>query len=156
MKFTLAWLKDHLATDAPLQRITDTLTAIGLELEDVHDPSRTLAPFVVAHVLEAEPHPNADRLRVCKVATGTETVQVICGAPNARAGMKGVFAPAGVRIPGTGLELKKGLIRGEASNGMLCSAEEIGLGADHDGIMVLGADTPLGAPLKSAPSMPSP
>ena len=144
MKFTLSWLKDHLETDAPLDRITDALTAVGLELESVHDPAKDLAPFIVGHVVEARQHPNADRLRVCIVDTGTEKLQVVCGAPNARAGMKGVFAPAGSHIPGTGLDLKPGVIRGEASNGMLCSEREMGLSEAHDGIIELPPDAPLG------------
>ena len=106
MKFTLGWLREHLDTDAPLERITDTLTAIGLELEGVEDPGASLAPFRVAHVVEAERHPNADRLRACKVDAGSGVVSVVCGAPNARAGMKAVFAPPGSTIPGTGTVLR--------------------------------------------------
>jgi hypothetical protein len=108
MKFTLSWLKTHLDTDATLDQITATLTRIGLELEDVEDRGAALAPFRIARVIEAMPHPNADRLRVCTVDTGTETVRVVCGAPNARTGMKGVFAPPGTFIPGTGITLKIG------------------------------------------------
>ena len=94
MKFTLSWLKEHLETDAPLNDITDKLTALGLELEGVDDPSKQYAPFKVAYVEKAEQHPDADRLRVCIVDTGEEKVQVVCGAPNARTGMKAIFAPA--------------------------------------------------------------
>src|SRR4051812_27997096 len=112
MKFTLRWLKTHLQTDATLSQITDTLTRIGLEVEDVEDRGAALAAFHIAHVIEAVQHPNADRLRVCKVDTGDETVSVVCGAPNARAGMKGVFAAPGSFIPGTGITLKVGEIRG--------------------------------------------
>lgn len=144
MKFTLSWLKDHLDTDASLQEITDALTALGLELEDVHDPAKELAPFTIGYVVEAKQHPNADRLRVCIVDTGKEKIQVVCGAPNARAGMKGVFAPSGTHIPGTGLDLKKGVIRGEESNGMLCSERELGLSDDHEGIIDLPDDAPVG------------
>ena len=146
MKFTLGWLKEHLETDASLDEITDRLTMIGLELEGVEDKARDLAAFTVAHVVSAEKHPDADRLRVCIVDTGTEQVQVICGAPNARTGMKGVFAPAGTTIPGTGLHLKKSKIRGVESNGMLCSEREMGLSDDHEGIIDLPEDAPVGQP----------
>lgn len=147
MKFTLSWLKSHLETDADLITITDALTAIGLELESVEDRAAALAPFTVGHVIEASPHPDADRLRVCRVQTGSGEVQVVCGAPNARTGMKGVFAPTGSHIPGTGLDLKKGTIRGVDSNGMLCSIREMGLGEDHDGIIELPEDAEVGAPV---------
>jgi phenylalanyl-tRNA synthetase beta chain len=146
MKFTLGWLKAHLETDASLQQITDKLTALGLELEGVEDRAKALAPFTVAYVVEAKPHPDADRLRVCVVDTGAEKVQVVCGAPNARTGMKGVFARAGLTIPGTGLLLKSGNIRGQASNGMLVSEREMGLSDEHDGIIDLPDDAPIGAP----------
>ena len=146
MKFTLSWLKQHLDTTASLKEICDAVTAIGLELESVDDRAAKLAPFIVGHVVEARKHPDADRLRVCIVDTGKEQVQVVCGAPNARTGMKGVFARAGLTIPGTGLALKAGSIRGQASNGMLCSAREMGLSDEHDGIIDLPADAPIGAP----------
>ncbi|UCH75139.1 MAG: phenylalanine--tRNA ligase subunit beta [Rhodospirillales bacterium] len=146
MKFTLSWLKDHLETDASLGEITDALTALGLEVEGVHDPAKDLAAFTVGYVVEAKKHPNADKLSLCIVDTGTEKVQVVCGAPNARTGMKGVFAPAGTYIPGTGLDLKKGVIRGEESNGMLCSEREMGLSDEHQGIIELPEDAPVGAP----------
>ncbi len=144
MKFTLSWLKDHLDTGAPVSEIAARLTALGLEVESVTDPAEKLAPFIVGHVVEAKPHPNADRLRVCIVDTGRERVQVVCGAPNARTGMKGVFAAVGSHIPGTALDLKKGVIRGVESNGMLCSAREMGLSDEHDGIIELPADAPIG------------
>jgi phenylalanyl-tRNA synthetase beta chain len=146
MKFTLSWLKQHLDTTASLKEICDAVTAIGLELESVDDRAAKLAPFIVGYVVEAKKHPDADRLRVCIVDTGKEQVQVVCGAPNARTGMKGVFARAGLTIPGTGLALKAGSIRGQASNGMLCSAREMGLSDEHDGIIDLPADAPVGAP----------
>ncbi len=146
MKFTLSWLKDHLETDASLDEITDALTALGLELEEVHDPAKDLEAFTVGYVVEAKQHPNADRLRVCIVDTGKEKIQVVCGAPNARTGMKGVFAPAGTHIPGTGVDLKKGVIRGEESNGMLCSEREMGLSDAHEGIIDLPEDAPVGEP----------
>ncbi|NOT40302.1 MAG: phenylalanine--tRNA ligase subunit beta, partial [Alphaproteobacteria bacterium] len=135
MKFTLSWLKDHLDTDVPVEKIADTLTAIGLEVESVHDKAKDLSAFTVAFVVSAEKHPNADKLQVCIVDTGKEKLQVVCGAPNARAGMKGVFAHAGVTVPGTGLELKKSSIRGVESNGMPCPEREMGLSQEHDGII---------------------
>ena len=144
MKFTLGWLRTHLDTDAPLDRITDALNAIGLEVEGVQDRAAKLAPFRIARVIEAVPHPNADRLRACKVDAGDGIVSVVCGAPNARTGMTGVFAPPGSFIPGTGITLKVGEIRGVSSAGMLLSAREMGLGEDHDGIMDLPADAPVG------------
>ncbi|HET6161541.1 MAG TPA: phenylalanine--tRNA ligase subunit beta [Dongiaceae bacterium] len=144
MKFTLKWLNQHLDTDADVATIARTLTMIGLEVEGIEDRARDLAPFTIGYVVEAVQHPNADKLRVCKVDTGKDIVQVVCGAPNARTGMKGVFAPVGSFIPGTKLDLKKGVIRGVDSNGMLCSMREIGLGQDHDGIIDLAADAPVG------------
>jgi phenylalanyl-tRNA synthetase beta chain len=146
MKFTLSWLKAHLDTDATLDQITGTLTRIGLELEDVEDRGAALAPFRIARVIEAVQHPNADRLRVCTIDTGSDTVRVVCGAPNARTGMKGVFAPPDTFIPGTGITLKVGEIRGVRSAGMLVSERELGLGEDHAGILDLPDDAPVGVP----------
>ena len=146
MKFTLSWLKTHLDTDATLGQITATLTRIGLELEGVEDRGAALAPFRIAHVIEAVQHPNADRLRVCTIDTGSDTVRVVCGAPNARTGMKGVFAPPDTFIPGTGITLKVGEIRGVRSAGMLVSERELGLGEDHAGILDLPEDAPVGVP----------
>ena len=146
MKFTLSWLKTHLVTDAPLDRITDTLTQIGLELEGVANAGAPLADFRIAHVVETVPHPNADRLRICTVDTGAGVVSVVCGAPNARTGMKAVFAAPGSVIPGSGVALKVGEIRGVKSAGMLLSAREMGLGDDHAGIVDLPADAPVGVP----------
>jgi phenylalanyl-tRNA synthetase beta chain len=150
MKFTLSWLKDHLDTEASLEQISDALTDLGLEVEEVSDPAARLGAFRIARIIEAVPHPDADRLRLCRVevhdqATGTEEVQVVCGAPNARTGLVGVFAPVGTHIPGTGVDLKPGVIRGQASNGMMCSERELELSEDHDGIIELPADAPLGA-----------
>ncbi len=144
MKFTLSWLKEHLDTDASLDEITDRLSMLGLEVEEVDDRAAALAPFVIGEVVEAKQHPNADRLRVCMVDAGDGPVQVVCGAPNARAGLKGVFAPAGTHVPGTDLLLKKSSIRGEESNGMLCSEREMGLSDDHQGIIELPDDAPVG------------
>ncbi len=146
MKFTLSWLRAHLDTDASPAAIGATLTRIGLELESITDRGAVLAPFRIAHVIEAVPHPNADRLRACRVETGDGIVSVVCGAPNARTGMKAVFAPPGSFIPGTGITLKTGEIRGVVSAGMLLSAREMGLGEDHSGIVDLPEDAPVGAP----------
>jgi phenylalanyl-tRNA synthetase beta chain len=146
MKFTLSWLTRHLETDADLATITRTLTAVGLEVEAVEDRRVELAPFVVARVLSADRHPDADRLKVCLVDAGQGPVKVVCGAPNARAGMLGVFAAAGTTIPRNGLLLKPSVIRGQESNGMLCSAYEMGLSDDHEGIIDLPADAPVGVP----------
>ncbi|TWT15104.1 phenylalanine--tRNA ligase subunit beta [Reyranella sp. CPCC 100927] len=146
MKFTLSWLKEHLDTTASVAEIQRTLTMLGLEVESVEDRAAKLEGFITAHVLEAVQHPNADKLRVCKVDTGSGIVQVVCGAPNARTGMKGVFAPSGAHIPGTGLDLKPSKIRGVDSNGMLCSERELELSEDHAGIIDLPADTPIGLP----------
>ena len=146
MKFTLSWLKTHLDTGAPVAAIGATLTRIGLELEGIEDPSAAIAGFRIAHVVEAVQHPNADRLRVCRVDTGEGIVSVVCGAPNARTGMKGVFAPPGSFIPGTNVTLRVGEIRGVQSAGMLLSAREMGLGDDHSGIVDLPAEAPVGVP----------
>lgn len=146
MKFTLNWLKEHLDTNASLNEITDALTSLGLEVEGVTDFAAQLSPFKVAKILEATQHPQADRLRVCKVDTGTEQLQIVCGAPNARAGISVVLAPIGAVIPTNGLVIKKSAIRGVESNGMLCSAEELGLGVDGEGIVELSGEPKLGSP----------
>jgi phenylalanyl-tRNA synthetase beta chain len=147
MKFTLSWLKDHLETDASLDTIAETLTRIGLEVEGVEDKAKALAGFTIARVLDAKQHPNADKLRVCMVDTGTGApVQVVCGAPNARTGMTSVFSPPGTYIPGKNITIGKGVIRGVESAGMLCSAAELQLSEDHDGIIDLPADAPVGEP----------
>ncbi|HXL48187.1 MAG TPA: phenylalanine--tRNA ligase subunit beta, partial [Xanthobacteraceae bacterium] len=146
MKFTLAWLKEHLDTEVPLAAIVDKLTMIGLEVESVADRGKVLAPFTIARVISAEQHPNADRLRVCMVDTGAgESVQVVCGAPNARAGMKGVFVPPGAFIPGKNMTLGIGKIRGVESRGMLVSEFELQISDDHEGVIELPADAPVGA-----------
>ncbi|MEX1179940.1 MAG: phenylalanine--tRNA ligase subunit beta [Cucumibacter sp.] len=146
MKFTLNWLKEHLETVASASEIAEKLTMIGLEVEGVEDRGALLNPFIVASVLSAEKHPNADKLKICTVDPGSGApVKVVCGAPNARAGMKGVFAPPGTWIPGTGFVLEKGIIRGEESNGMLCSGRELMLSDDHTGIIEVPADAPIGA-----------
>jgi len=148
MKFTLSWLKDHLDTDEPLQKLADRLTMIGLEVENIEDKAQQLKPFTIARVISAEQHPNADRLRVCMVDTGNGAapVQVVCGAPNARAGLVSVFSAPGTFIPGKNITLGIGSIRGVESRGMLCSAAELQISDDHEGIMELPADAPLGKP----------
>ncbi len=152
MKFTLSWLRDHLDTTASVDEIAYALTDLGLEVEEVSNPAEKLGAFRICRVIEAVQHPNADRLRLCRVATypdgpegRMEEVQVVCGAPNARTGLVGVFAPVGTHVPGTGVDLKPGVIRGVESNGMLCSEREMELGDDHDGIIDLPEDAPLGA-----------
>ncbi|VAV88055.1 Phenylalanyl-tRNA synthetase beta chain, partial [hydrothermal vent metagenome] len=138
MKFSLSWLKAHLDTDASITEITDKLTAIGLELEGLENPADALKPFRIAKVIEAGPHPNADKLQLLKVDDGsTEHWQVVCGAPNAKAGMIGVFGPPGTYIPGSDFTLKPAKIRDVESFGMMCSAKELELGDDHDGIIEL-------------------
>ncbi|WP_394730134.1 phenylalanine--tRNA ligase subunit beta [Altererythrobacter sp. GH1-8] len=145
MKFSLTWLKDHLETDALPKEIADTLNAIGLEVEGLEDPAEKLAGFRVAKVLTAAPHPDADKLQVLTVDTGDgDPLQVVCGAPNARAGMKGVLGLPGAVVPANGMELRKSAIRGVESNGMMCSVRELELGDEHDGIIELPDDAPVG------------
>jgi phenylalanyl-tRNA synthetase beta chain len=147
MKFTLSWLKQHLDTDATLDQIVEKLTMIGLEVEHVEDRARTFAPFKVVEVISAVQHPNADRLRVCMVDTGDGApIQVVCGAPNARGGMKAVLGRPGTYIPGKDITLGVGKIRGVESHGMLISGAEIKFNDDHDGIIEMPADAPVGTP----------
>jgi phenylalanyl-tRNA synthetase beta chain len=144
MKFSLSWLRTHLDTDASLETITTTLSSIGLEVEAVEDKA-SLAPFVTARIIEAVQHPNADRLRACRVDIGDgRELSVVCGAPNARTGLHVVFAPPGAVIPGSGMTLKVGEIRGVKSAGMLVSFRELALGDEHDGIIELPGDAPVG------------
>jgi len=150
MKFTLSWLKEHLETEADAATIADALTNIGLEVESVEDKAAALKDFIVGYVVSAEKHPNADKLKLCMVDTGSETVQVVCGAPNAHTGMKGVFARAGVVIPASNEVLKIGTIRGVESRGMLCSERELLLSEEHTGILELPADAKVGAPAAQA------
>jgi len=146
MKFTLSWLKEHLETQAHLEEIVETLTRIGLEVEAVENAAEKLKPFTIAQVLTAAPHPQADKLQVLTVDAGTgEAIQVVCGAPNARAGMKGVFGAPGAYVPGSDLTLKVAAIRGVESRGMMCSVRELELGEEHDGIIALADDAPVGA-----------
>src|SRR3954447_18730599 len=146
MKFSLSWLKEHLETDASAEAIAERLTNIGLEVEELSNPAEALAPFTVARVLTAEKHPQADKLQVLTVDAGTgEQIQVVCGAPNAHAGMLGVFGPPGAYVPGSDLTLKVAAIRGVESRGMMCSSRELELGDDHSGIIELPSDAPVGA-----------
>ena len=144
MKFTVDWLKEHLDTQATLDQIVEKLTMVGLEVEKVTDRAEGLETFVVGYVVEAKQHPNADRLRVCQVDTGTEKVELVCGAPNAKTGMKGAFAPGGSYIPGTNITLKPTEIRGVMSNGMLLSEREMGISDEHDGIIELDENAKIG------------
>jgi phenylalanyl-tRNA synthetase beta chain len=146
MKFTLSWLKDHLETDATLDEIVEKLTMIGLEVEDVDDRAK-FQPFTIAKVVSAEQHPDADRLRVLKVDKGDgNLIQVVCGAPNAREGLIGAFAGPGTYVPGIDVTLSVGNIRGVESHGMMCSERELQMSDEHDGIIDLPADAPVGTP----------
>jgi phenylalanyl-tRNA synthetase beta chain len=144
MKFSLSWLKEHLDTDADIPAVADCLNRIGLEVEGIENPADALSAFRIARVISAAPHPQADKLQVLSVDAGGEPLQVVCGAPNARAGMLGVFGPAGAVIPANGMLLKVAAIRGVESNGMMCSIAELELGDDHDGIIELPDDAPVG------------
>ena len=144
MKFTLNWLHDHLDTDASLEAIVDTLTLIGLEVEELVDPSALFENFEVAEILAMEPHPDADKLQICTVKSGSGEQKLVCGAPNARAGLKGILAQQGAVIPSNGMVLGKAKIRGVESNGMMCSGAELGLSGDHDGIIELDAGMKIG------------
>ncbi len=156
MKFTFGWLKEYLETDASLEEIVDALNIIGLEVDSVTDPGAALAAFRVGRIIESKPHPDADRLKVCRVETAGGEVQVVCGAPNARTGLVGVFAPPGTHIPGTGLDLKTGRIRGVESAGMLCSERELEISDDHEGIIELPQDIPVGTPAAEALGLDDP
>ena len=145
MKTTLSWLKTHLDTEATIGEIVERLVMLGHDVDGVDDPAKALAGFKVARIVSAEQHPNADRLRVCVVDAGDGEVQVVCGAPNARTGMRGVFGPAGITVPRNGKKLEESTIRGVASRGMLMSAYELALSDDHEGIIELADDAPVGA-----------
>src|SRR6478672_5417028 len=144
MKFPLSWLKDHLETDASAEAIAERLTNIGLEVEGLTNPAESLAPFKVARVLTAERHPQADKLQVLTVDAGNGPLQIVCGAPNARAGLVGVLGSPGATVPANGMVLKVAAVRGVESRGMMCSSRELGLGDEHDGIIELPADAPVG------------
>jgi phenylalanyl-tRNA synthetase beta chain len=150
VKLTLSWLKEHLETDASVADIVAKLNSIGLEVEGVTDPGAALKDFIVGEVITADKHPNADKLRLCTVSTGAENLQIVCGAPNARAGIKVVLARPGTVIPVSGDTLKVGTVRGVESRGMMCSARELLLGEDHDGIIELNADAQPGAAVAAA------
>ncbi|MDG2522391.1 phenylalanine--tRNA ligase subunit beta [Caulobacter segnis] len=150
MKFTLSWLKDHLETDATISQVVDAMTMAGLEVEHVTDPATKLAPFTVAKIVEAVQHPNADRLRVCQVDTVDGRKEIVCGAPNARAGLTTIYAPIGAYVPGLGVTLVEKPVRGVVSNGMLCSASELEAADESDGIMELPDSLAVGTPAVDA------
>ena len=146
MKFTLSWLKEHLDTTAEVDAVAEAMTMAGLEVEEVHDPVAALAPFTVARIVSAERHPNADRLQVCQVDTVDGLKEIVCGAPNARAGLTTIYAPIGAYVPGLGVTLVEKPVRGVVSHGMLCSAAELQLSAESDGILELADDLQVGQP----------
>ena len=146
MKFTLSWLKDHLDTDAGVDAVAEAMTMAGLEVEEVHDPIAALAPFTVARIVSAARHPDADRLQVCQVDTVDGMKEIVCGAPNARAGLTTIYAPIGAYVPGLDVTLVEKPVRGVVSHGMLCSAAELELADDSDGILELDDDLEVGAP----------
>lgn len=146
MKFTLSWLKEHLETDAEVADVAGAMTMAGLEVEEVHDPIAALAPFTVARIVSAERHPNADRLQVCQVETVDGMKEIVCGAPNARAGLTTIYAPIGAWVPGLGVTLVEKPVRGVISHGMLCSASELELADESDGILELADDLAVGTP----------
>jgi phenylalanyl-tRNA synthetase beta chain len=156
VKFTLSWLRDHLDTTATIDQIVEGLIGVGLEVEEVTDKTKLLAAFRVAYVKEAIKHPNADKLKLCMVETEQGVIQVVCGAPNAHTGMKGIVALPGTFIPGTGLMLEKGVIRGSESQGMLCSERELLISQEHDGIIDLEGDWPIGTPAAKALGLDDP
>ncbi|WOI53284.1 phenylalanine--tRNA ligase subunit beta [Parvularcula sp. LCG005] len=147
MKFTLSWLKKHLQTEASLDDIAKTMVKVGLEVEEIENPADRLSAITVGHVVAAEPHPDADKLQICTVETKDGAMQIVCGAPNARKGIKVAYAPVGTYIAGLDITLSKAKIRGVESLGMLCSSRELEVGEDHDGIMELPADATVGTPL---------
>lgn len=156
MKFTLSWLKDHLETVSDLDAVAAKLTSLGLEVEGVEDPAKMLKGFVVGEVVACARHPDADRLQVTTVDTGTEKLQVVCGAPNCRLGLKTVFAPSGSNIPGLGITLSKTKIRGQESNGMLCSEKELCLSDESNGIIELPDHAPVGGEAAKALGLTDP
>jgi len=150
MKFTLSWLEEHLATDASVAQVVEAMTMAGLEVEHVEDPAGKLAAFSVARIVEAVQHPNADRLRVCQVDTKDGRKEIVCGAPNARAGLATIYAPIGTFVPGSGITLEPRAVRGVVSNGMLCSAAELETAEESDGILELSDDLAIGTPAAEA------
>src|SRR5471030_1251077 len=149
MKFTLSWLKTHLDTAATVAEVAEAMTMAGLEVEHVEDPGAKLGAFSVAKIIEAVQHPNADRLRVCQVETKDGMKEIVCGAPNARAGLTTIYAPIGAYIPGSGITLEPRAVRGVVSNGMLCSAAELETAEESNGILEL-SDLPVGTPAAQA------
>ena len=156
MKFTLSWLKEYLDTTATLEQIVDGLIGVGLEVEEIDDKTKMLAPFKVAYVVEAAKHPNADKLRLCKVETDSGIIQVVCGAPNARTGMKAIIALPGAVIPSSGETLELGMIRGSESQGMMCSERELLISQEHDGIIEVSSDWAVGTPAVTALGLDDP
>ena len=146
MKFTLSWLKDHLDTSADVNAVAEAMTMAGLEVEHVENPAAKLARFTVAKIVSAERHPNADKLQVCQVETRDGRLEIVCGAPNARAGLTTVYAPIGAYVPGLGVTLVEKPVRGVVSNGMLCSAAELELPGESDGILELADDLAVAGP----------
>ena len=144
MKFTLSWLKEHLGTKASVEEIAETLTKIGLEVEEILNPTNELGSFITAKVEDLQDHPDSDHLHILKVNTGKEILQIVCGAPNVTLGMVGILAPVGTLIPAFGEKIEVGKIRGVESFGMMCSEKELGIGEDHSGIISLPADTKIG------------
>ena len=156
MKFTLSWLHAHLDTKAALSEIVDKLTLIGLEVETLSDPSEIFANFEVAEIIATERHPEADRLQICTVKSGGGEQKLVCGAPNARAGLIGILAQEGAVIPANGMVLGKAKIRGVESRGMMCSGAELGLSDDHDGIIELSEGAKIGTPAAAALGLDDP
>jgi phenylalanyl-tRNA synthetase beta chain len=156
MKFSLSWLKEYLETDKSLNEIIHWLTMVGLEVENIEDRAKLLEKFVVGHVLEAKQHPDADRLQILQIQNGSEILEVVCGAPNARAGMKGIFAGNGSYIPGIDVTLKTTKIRGVTSNGMMLSEREIGLSDEHGGIIEVKEDAEAGSSAAEALGLTDP
>jgi len=144
MKFTLSWLKEHLDTSATVDEVVEAMTMAGLEVEGVENPAAKLAKFTVAKIVEAVQHPNADKLRVCQVETKDGRLEIVCGAPNARAGLTTIYAPIGAYVPGSGITLEARPVRGVVSNGMLCSAKELEVAEESDGIVELPDDLAVG------------
>ncbi len=156
MKFSLSWLKKHLDTDASIDEIVETMLRVGLEVEAVENPAERLKDFTIGHVLTAEKHPDADKLKVCTVATKDGEMQIVCGAPNARAGINIAYAPVGAYVPGIDVTLSKAKIRGVESHGMMCSVRELEMGDDHDGILEAPEDAEIGAPIAEVMGLTDP
>ena len=150
MKFTLSWLKQHLETNSDIETILKKLTNIGLEVESSYNPSEALNGFIAAKIISTKPHPDADRLQLCLIDTGTEEIEIVCGAKNAKEGLTTIYAPVGSTIPSSGMKLKKAKIRGIESSGMLCSEKELNLGDDSEGITELSGQISPGTSISKA------